>query len=106
MLANLMTSLVMVNRPTPIRGTSGAQKNTFTAVYTGLPCSVQPVTASWMIQYSQRKIDVSHSLYFNSNPTILIADQIAFGSKTFLVQGIRDLISLSKVLVVDCLELQ
>lgn len=101
-----MTSTVTVNRPTAIKGTSGAQKNTLAAVYANLPCSVQPITASWLVQYSQRHIDVSHSVYFNSTPTIQIADQIAFGSKTFLVQGVRDLISLQRVLVVDCLEIQ
>jgi len=105
MLANLMFNTVNVNRPTPSKGTSGGQKNTFAAVYTNLPCSVQPITATWQIVYSQRHIETTHSIYFNSNPTIQIADQIVFGSRTFMVQAIRDLISLQRVLVVDCLEL-
>ncbi len=105
MLGNLMNQTVNVSRPTPTKGTSGAEKDTYTTVYTGLTCSVQPTTATWMIQYSRRAIDVSHSLYFNTNPTIRNGDKILFGSRVFLVKGIRDLISLGKVLVVDVLEI-
>jgi hypothetical protein len=106
MLANLMFNTVNVNRPTPTKGTSGAQKNTYTTVYSSLPCSVQPVTATWQVLYSQRHIDVTHSVFFNSNPTIQAGDQIVFGSLTLMVQGIRDLISLQRVLVVDCLQIE
>ena len=104
MLENLMTNVVNVNRPTPSKGTSGGQTNTYATVYSALPCSFQPVSASWLIQYAQRAINVTNTLYFNSNPTILIADQIIMGSHTFLVQGVRDLIASGRVLVVDVLE--
>lgn len=106
MLANLMFNTVTVNRPTISKGTSGAQKNTYSAVYTALPASVQPVTANWLALYMAKHIEVSHSVFFNSNPTILIGDQIVFGTKTLEVKGVRDLISLSRVLAVDCLEIQ
>ena len=105
MLQNLMVNTVVVNRPTPTKGTSGGQKNTLTAVYSNLPCSIQPMSATWLALYGQRHIETSHTLFFASNPTILIADQIVFGSRTFLVQAIRDLISLQRVLAVDVLEI-
>jgi hypothetical protein len=103
MLANLMTSTVSANRLTPTKGSTGGQKNTYSQVYANLPCSIQPISSAWKILYSQRSIETSHTLFFATPlPSLLIGDQLVTGSVTYLVQGIRDLISLGKVLVVDC----
>lgn len=103
MLFNLMTSTVSVNRPTPSKGVTGGQKDTFSTVYTGLPCSIQPISANWQILYSQRQIETTHTIFFAApEPSLLIGDQLVSGSTTYLVQGIRDLISVGKVLAVDC----
>jgi hypothetical protein len=105
MVDNLMSHTVNVNSPTTTKGTSGGLKEAFSAVYAGLPCSIQPVSSSWLVRYAQRHIDVSHTLYFNQALTILIGDQIVFGARTFLVEGKRDLIEAGRVTVVDCKEL-
>lgn len=105
MIDNLLWHQVNVNRPTPGKSANGAVTNTYAAAYTNLACQVQPVKAQWLLMYQQRKIEISHSVYFGSNPTVKNGDQIVFGSRTFLVQGIRDLTEQGKVKVVDCLEL-
>lgn len=105
MLQNLMLNTVNVNRPTPSKGTSGAEKDTLTTVYTATPCMVQPVKTAWKIEYAQRKIEVTHSIYFNSSITVKNGDQVSFGTRTFFVEGVRDLDSMGRVLVVDCREL-
>jgi hypothetical protein len=105
MLANLQPHTITVNRPTPTKGTSGAEKDTYSAVYSSLPCFVQPVSASWQILYSQRKIEVTHSVYFNQALTIKTGDQLAFGTRTFLVKGVRNLLERGLVTVVDAQEL-
>lgn len=101
-----MRQTVNVNRPTPTKGVSGGQKDTFNTVYSALPCSIQPITASWQILYSQRQIETSHTILFNSNPSLLIGDQLIGTSATYLVVGIRDLITLQRVLAVDCMVIQ
>jgi head-tail adaptor len=106
MLSNLLNHTVTVNRPTDTPDTSGGISESFSAVYSNIPANIQPVSASWLIQYAQRKIDVSHSVYFNQALTINTGDQIAYGSRTLLVKGVRDLIELGRVVVVDCLELK
>lgn len=106
MLSHLMFTTVDVQRPTYSKGTSGGIKESWSTVYDDKPANVQPVSASWLVQYAQRKIDVSHTVYFDSNPTIQVGDRIVYGSRNLLVKGVRDLIELDRVLAVDCLELQ
>lgn len=106
MLSNLLRHSVTVNRPTPSKGTSGAQVNTYSAVYSAIPALVQPIQATWLMQYQRKAIDVSHTVFFNTNPTILDGDQIAYNSRTLLVKGVRDLQEWGKVLAVDCLEIK
>ena len=106
MLDNLMTNVVDVSRPVITKGTSGAQKNVLSSLYSDLPCSLQPAKGSWVLQYQARHINITHSLYFNSIPDIDTGDVITFGTRTFLVQGFRDLITLGRVFVVDVLETQ
>lgn len=105
MLDNLMIHSVNVNRPTPTKGTSGGEKDTYATVYTNLRCMVQPVSPHWLIQYQQRRINVSHSVFTNANPTIKTGDKIAFGSRTFLVQGFTNKIELGVVMQIDVLEI-
>lgn len=105
MLANLQPHTVNVSRPTPTKGTSGAEKDTYTTVYSSLPCFVQPVSASWQVRYAQRGIDVSHSVYFNQALTIKPGDRLIFGTRTLMVQGVRNLLEGGQVMEVDCSEI-
>src|SRR5258708_157628 len=104
-LENLMTHTVDIKRPTPVKGNSGGQTKTYTTVYTDQPVSIQPINTSWLVRYAQKHIDVTHSLYFNTALTVRAGDQIVYGTRTFLVEGKRDLIELGVVSVVDCREL-
>lgn len=102
---NLCIHTVNVSRPTASKGTSGGEKDTYTTVYTGLVGMVQPVSATWQVMYSQRKIDVTHTFFTNQNPTIKNGDKIIFGTRTFLVRGFRNLNEMGRVTAVDCEEL-
>lgn len=105
MLDNLLIHTITVNRPTPSKGTSGAEKDQYTAVYTGLACLIQPVQAQWQLQYAQRQINITHSIGFNRNVTINNGDQLVFGSRTLMVKGVRNLTEQGKVIVADCQEI-
>lgn len=105
MLNNLLWHKVNVLRPTPTKDSSGGEVDTYATVYSNQPCQVQPVTASWQIQYAARKIDISHSAYLSGNVVVRNGDKIVFGTRQFLVKGFRNLVELGRVLVVDCQEL-
>lgn len=105
MLQNLMFHVVSVQRPTPTKGTSGGEIDSYTTVYSELACCVQPVSTSWLVRYAQRGIDVTHTIFTNQGPTIRNGDRVVYGTRTFLVQGFRDLIELTRVQVIDCKEL-
>lgn len=105
MLDNLMIDTVSVQRPTNTKDSSGAPVKSYATVYADVPANVQPITASWQIQYAQRKIDTSHTVAFVGVPAILNGDQIIFGTRTFLVVGIRNLAGRGVVTAVDCKEI-
>ncbi|WP_157368671.1 head-tail adaptor protein [Zavarzinella formosa] len=100
-----MTHCVDVKRPTPVKGASGGQTDTLVTIHKDQPVSIQPVSTSWLVRYAQRHVDVTHSLYFNTSLDVLTGDQIVYGTRTFFVEGKRDLIELGRVTVVDCREL-
>lgn len=107
MIANLTRHKVTVQRPDPpVKGTSGVQKPTYSVVYSDLPCLVQPVQTNWLIQYQRRSIDLTHTVFFGTDPTIENGDEILFGERTLQVKGIRDLQEWGRVLACDCLEIQ
>jgi hypothetical protein len=105
MLDNLMIHTVNIKRPTAVQGASGGETETLATVYSAQPCSIQPISTHWLVRYSTRHIDVTHTLFFNVPLTLLVGDQITYGSRTFQVQGKRDLVELGRVVVVDVLEL-
>ena len=106
MLGNLQKNIVNVQRPTPSKGTSGAEKDTYTTVYTAQACNIQPVSSGWKILYGQRKIDCTHTVYFPGSLTIKVGDKIIYGSRSFMVIGVKDVKELGVITEVDCQELR
>lgn len=124
MIQNLLRHTIDVHRPAPSKGTSGGEKQTDSTAYTGLPCLVQPVTATWLAQYQRRSIDVTHTVFFaprttggafsngfssgfdigGTKPIIANGDWLLFNGRKLLIKGIRDLQEWGRVLAVDCLE--
>lgn len=104
MLAHLMIHTAVVSRPTASKGTSGAEVDTFATAYAALPGMMQPVTASWQVQYAQRKINTTHTYFTNANPTIQNGDKLTFSGRTFYVQGVRNLCEMGRVTAIDLQE--
>lgn len=124
MIQNLLRHTIDVHRPSPNKGTSGAEMQTDSTPYTGVPCLVQPVTATWLVQYQRRSIDVTHTVFLapryvggafsnafsdafdigRTTPIIATGDYFMYAGRKLLVKGIRDLQEWGRVLAVDCLE--
>lgn len=87
------------------RDTSGGEIQTWSNLYTNVPASIQPISTKWSIIYQTRLIEVTHTIYFNKAINIANGNQITYGTRVFLVQGVRNPLEMSRQLVVDTLEL-
>ena len=94
-LQNLMWHRVTIKRPTASKDASGGITSTESAVYTDLPANVQPVSASVSLLYQQRQLTVTHSVYTNQAISARNGDRVYFGTRTFIVTGFRDGLTLS-----------
>jgi hypothetical protein len=101
---NLLRQTLTVYRKFPAKGQSGGEYDYITPVYTNLPCSIQPVKADWLILFQQRNIDITHIIFINTG-TIQVGDELVSGTRRFFVKGVRDLITLGKVIAIDCAEI-
>ena len=105
MLNNLQIHTATVQRPNPTKGTSGAEKVTWTNTVTDMPCRVLDVSSSWRILYAQRNIDVTHSVYTIAGPTVKAGYQLIWNSRTLRVIAIYDKGGSGNVTQLDCLEI-
>jgi hypothetical protein len=74
-----------------------------TNLYNSVAVSIQPLKAQWMTYYSQRNIDVTHTIYTNQRLNIRTGDYLYYApigtsiTRYFAVQGYRDALELSEV---------
>lgn len=105
MIENLQINTVNVQSPTPSKGTSGAEKVTWTTTVNNMPCRVIDASATWKVLYSQRKLDVTHQVFTSQSPTVKVGYQLIFGTKTLRVIGVLSLKG-PGILQIDTQELQ
>lgn len=105
MLDNLQIHTANVQRPTPTKGTSGAEVVTFTTTVADMPCRVLDASAQWRILYAQRNIDITHQVYTNQNPTVKAGYQLVWNNRTLRVMAVYDKSGKGQVLQIDCQEL-
>ena len=114
-LQSLLSKTVSVNSQT-LTTVGGMRKKAFTTVkYAALPARIQPIKTNVMVWYQRDGIKVSHTIYIGSpgmqplsagaGITITQGEQILYGSRKFLVQGVRNIDEANVFLTVDCLEI-
>lgn len=67
------------------------------------PCWVQPARADTKYQYKRRDEYVTHSVYFDRDPTVTINDRFLFNDKLFQIKGVRNEAELGRLWVIDAL---
>ena|SRR5579884_2663664 len=105
MLHNLQNATVNVQAPTPTKGASGGEKDTWTTTTTAMPCRVIDASATWKVYYAQKKLDITHQVYTNQKPTVKVGYQIVWGTRTLRVIGITDKGGAGLVTQIDCQEI-
>lgn len=64
-------------------------------------CRVQPLSASKRAEFAKNEIQVSHTMYFDVDPSISNGDRIKFGSRYFEVRSnARNVDELNRLYVV------
>lgn len=105
MLENLQVHTADVQKPLPTKGTSGAEKVTWSTTVTAMPCRVIDATPTWIIFYQQRQLNITHQVFTNQFPTIKAGYQLIWEGRTLRVVGFNDLGGASKVTRIDTQEL-
>lgn len=103
-MLQLLVKLVTVNRPTATKDSEGGISESYTAVYSDVPCSVQPAATKDIQLYAQRQVQITHTFFVAKAMTLKPGDRLAYNSRTFLFQGMRNLIELGRVYAIDALE--
>ncbi len=100
-----MLHTVNVNRPANSQNAEGGISTTYNSAYTSLACAIQPVSSSWKLYYASKHIEVTNTFYFIDNPSLLNGDQIVYGSRLYLVEGIRSLSETGRMVLADAREI-
>jgi len=95
---------VTLQRPTVTTAASGARTQTWAAVGDTLTGWVQPTTADIREEYGSRDIDVTHAVYFATDPAVQIGDRLLIGSTYYVVRGDREQAGVAGLWRVDCEE--
>ena len=74
-----------------------------TLVQRAVPCCIQPATAKEAQFYYERSQEITHVIYTEATG-FLRNDRLVYGSRTFYVVGVRNLIELGWVTALDCVE--
>ena len=106
MFANLLFHAVDWYRPGHAKDDANADYlTTPSLVQRRVPCCVQPATSQEQQQYLTRSLEITHTVFvhpcdYKRN------DVLRFGNRQLKVIGVRDLIELHRVMVLDCLEFE
>jgi hypothetical protein len=106
MLYEMLIHTVNVNRPAVTKDASGGQVFTQNIIASSVPCCVQPVSGKMALYYAQRNLEVSHEVYFGSDPTLEMGDILIFNGRNLRVNDYRSLIEMNLVWVVGAQELK
>ncbi len=73
------------------KDSSGGNTVSTSAVYSSMPCNVQPATSEVITEYKQRDEKVTYSVFWaDFTKTINIGHRVVYGGKNFLVVGLKE----------------
>ena len=84
----------------------GGTTKTFAVESASVAAWVQPASSLTLQQYGARDIEISHNVYFSSDPAVELGDRIKHAGRYLLVVGIKDAGELDKLWRIDCEETQ
>ena len=97
---------VNIERPAIATDEYGGTDMTFGVVNISVAAWVQPASSLTIQQYGARDIEISHNVFFSSDPGVELKDRIAHAGRYLLVVGIKDAGELDKLWRIDCRETQ
>lgn len=91
-LDSMDRSVVSLERATTVKDPSGGYTQNFSTVASGLTADVQPVSATIAIQYLERQMQISHTIYLVNDCGALPEDRFVLAGppiRYFKVMGYR-----------------
>lgn len=70
------------------QGTLAGGKDSFTTTFTDRACWRQPLSDSEILEFNKRDIEVSHKIFFTSDPGLDERDVIVIGSDVMEVRAV------------------
>lgn len=68
----------------------GGSTRTSAAVFTGIPCTVQPLSGNERAAYRGEKVEEVHNLYWENGTTITANDTVKIGTIQYDVEVVAD----------------
>lgn len=105
-MQQLFKKSINIVRPAPTSDTSAGitYPEPTAMIYSGVMASIQPASTAVQNYYAMNHMQVTHTVYTNQALSVNVADQIQYGVRTLVVQGIRNLIESNRVYALDCEE--
>ena len=90
-LAQMLSTTISLERAIITKDSSGGQVQTYAAVsgQTDVPADIQPAGSSIRLQYAQRNLVVTHTVYVATDIGAIETDRIVSGTRYFVVMGYR-----------------
>lgn len=91
-VSGMMTASVTVQRKTVVQDASGGPSEQWAdrSDAVDIPADIQPASSQIRIQYQQRNLNVSHSIYLDADASVRLRDRLVQGSRVFIVLGYLD----------------
>ena len=97
---------VDIERPNDLFDPLGGTDKVFAVVSADVTCWVQPARSLEITQFGGRDIEITHNVYFASDPSVRLGDRIAHDGRKLLVLEIKDAGELNKLWRIGCEETQ
>lgn len=88
----MLKTTITLERMTSVKDTSGGAGRSAWATVSGMadvPADIQPASAGMQLNYSQRQLEVSHTIFLSQDIGAVGTDRITSGSRIFKIQGYR-----------------
>lgn len=74
-------------RRTRSQGSMGGGKDTFTTLFSDRPCWRQPIDGVELMEFNRRGIEVTHKIYFVTDPDLDERDVVIMGTEEMEVKA-------------------
>lgn len=105
-VTSLCNRVLQLQRPTftDARGVQGPSVYTVVSGAEEVPCSIQPARPNTVELYRQRRMQVSHSVYFDYDWKVYLGDRFVEidSGRVFVVLGWHNSLELDDCWVADC----